>query len=101
VTLRADRTYAALRKYFAARHGLYHVQRPDALFHDHLDLEGNVDARIWSYNQGVPVSVNALLFEITGRRRYLDEAVRIADAATAYFAEYEGDQTRLDKQPPS
>jgi hypothetical protein len=77
-----------------------YLQRPDGLYHDHLDLEGKVEKTIWSYNQGVPVSVNALLFEITGRRRYLDEAVRIADAATAFYAEADGDQTRLDKQPP-
>jgi hypothetical protein len=35
----------------------------------------------------VPVSVSALLFSITRRRRYLDEAVRIADAAMSYYAE--------------
>jgi hypothetical protein len=77
-----------------------HLQRPDALFHDHLNLEGTVEKTIWSYNQGVPVSVNALLFEIAGQRRYLDEAVRIADAATAYYAEADGEQVRLDGQPP-
>ncbi len=77
-----------------------HLQRPDALFHDHLDLQGTVEKTIWSYNQGVPVSVNALLFEITGRRRYLDEAVRIADTALSFYAEADGTGTRLDGQPP-
>jgi len=44
----------------------------------------------------VPVSVSALLFSITRRRRYLDEAVRIADAAMSYYAEcmWEPDETR-------
>ena len=77
-----------------------HLQRHDALFRDHLDLQGTVEKTIWSYNQGVPVSVNALLFQITGQRRYLDEAVKIADAATAFYAKAEGDQVRLDRQPP-
>ena len=77
-----------------------HLQRPDGLFHDHLDLQGTVEKTIWSYNQGVPVSVNALLYEITRQRRYLDEAVRIAQAATDFYAEADGDQTRLDGQPP-
>jgi hypothetical protein len=77
-----------------------YLQRRDALFHDHLDLAGTVEKTIWSYNQGVPVSVNALLFEITDRRRYLDEAVRIADAATAYYDQPDGDHKRLDGQPP-
>lgn len=78
-----------------------HLQRRDGLFHDHLDLAGKIEKTIWSYNQGVPVSVNALLYEITGRRRYLDEAVRIADAALRFYAR-DGDdgQTRLDGQPP-
>ena len=77
-----------------------HLQRPDGLFHDHLDLQGTVEKTIWSYNQGVPVSVNALLYAITRRRRYLDEAVRIADAAQSFYAEADGAQTRLDGQPP-
>lgn len=80
-----------------------YLQRPDGLFHDHLDLEGNVEPTIWSYNQGVPVSVNALLFEVTGKHSYLREAVRIADAATSHFAEPDddrSDQSRLDTQPP-
>ena len=77
-----------------------HLQRPDALYHDHLNLQGTVETTIWSYNQGVPVSVNALLYGITRRRRYLDEAVRIADAATSYYNEADGTGTRLDGQPP-
>ena len=77
-----------------------YLQRPDALYHDHLDLQCTVEKTIWSYNQGVPVSVNALLFGITRRRRYLDEAVRIADAAMSYYAEAVGARTRLDGQPP-
>jgi len=79
-----------------------HLQRPDGLFHDHLNLEGEVEKTVWSYNQGVPVSVNALLYEITGKRRYLDEAVRIADTALAFYAEADEDrdQTKLDGQPP-
>ena len=73
-----------------------HLQRPDGLYWDHLDLQGNVDTTIWSYNQGVPVGVNVLLFEITGQRRYLAEAQRIAAASYAYFVR----GGRLDTQPP-
>jgi len=77
-----------------------YLQRPDGLYHDHLDLQGTVEKTIWSYNQGVPVSVNTLLFKITGKRRYLDEAVRIAEAAADFYDQSDGDQTRLDTQPP-
>lgn len=77
-----------------------YLQRPDGLYHDHLDLQGTVEKTIWSYNQGVPVGVNVLVHKITGKRRYLDEAVRIADAATAFYQQPDGDRTRLDTQPP-
>ncbi|MFC7490840.1 MULTISPECIES: glycoside hydrolase family 76 protein [unclassified Knoellia] len=77
-----------------------YLQRPDGLYHDHLDLLGTVEKTIWSYNQGVPVSVNALLSAITGERHYLDEAVRIADAAADFYGQAEGNRTRLDAQPP-
>lgn len=77
-----------------------YLQRSDGLYHDHLDLQGTVEKTIWSYNQGVPVGVNVSLREITHQRRYLDEAVRIADAATAYYDQADGDISRLDRQPP-
>jgi hypothetical protein len=77
-----------------------YLQRPDGLYHDHLDLQGTVEKTIWSYNQGVPVTVNALLYTITGKQHYLDEAVRVADAAADFYGQADGDQTRLDGQPP-
>ncbi len=72
-----------------------HLQRPDGLYWDHLDLEGNIERTIWSYNQGVPVGVNVLLYEVTGEQRYLDEASRIAEAAHRYYIE----EGRLADQP--
>jgi hypothetical protein len=52
----------------------------------------SISRALWRRRSGattgkVPVSVSALLFSITRRRRYLDEAVRIADAAMSYYAE--------------
>jgi len=72
-----------------------YLQRPDGLYWDHLDLQGTVEKTIWSYNQGVPVGVNVLLYEATRDREYLHRAERIADAAYAYFVT----QGRLDSQP--
>jgi len=72
-----------------------YLQRPDGLYWDHVSLQGTVERTIWSYNQGVPVGVNVLLYRVTHERRYLDEAVRIARAAQDYFA---GD--KLYAQPP-
>lgn len=74
-----------------------HLQRYDGLYHDHLSLTGEVEKTIWSYNQGVPVGVNVLLHAQTGERRHLDEAERIADAASRYYADAEHP---LEGQPP-
>lgn len=72
------------------------LQRDDGLYHDHLKLDGTIDKRLWSYNQGVPVGVNVLLWRITGERRYLAEAKRIAAASYDWFVT----GGRLDNQPP-
>lgn len=94
--LTGERTYRrwALRAY---RWTNAHLQRDSGLYDDHLDLEGKVEDTVWSYNQGVPVGVNVLLHAQTGKRRYLDEADRIADAAQEWFADSEHP---LEKQPP-
>lgn len=70
-----------------------YLQRPDGLYNDHVSLDGTVETTIWSYNQGVPVGVNTLLYQITRQRKYLVEAERIANAALSYYA------GTLDQQP--
>lgn len=62
-----------------------YLQTPDGLYWDHLDLQGNIEKTEWSYNQGVPVGVNVLLYKVTGNSSYLREAERIANAALAYY----------------
>ncbi|MET0191510.1 MAG: glycoside hydrolase family 76 protein [Pseudonocardia sediminis] len=73
-----------------------YLQREDGLYVDHLSLEGVVDETVWSYNQGVPVGVNVLLYQVTGERSYLSEACRIAEASLAWFV----GGGRLDEHPP-
>jgi len=72
-----------------------HLQSPDGLYWDHLDLKGTVEKTFWSYNQGVPVGVNVLLYEVTRDRAYLRRAERTAEAAYAYYVT----QGRLFAQP--
>lgn len=73
-----------------------YLQRPDGLYWDHIDLQGNIEKTIWSYNQGVPVGVDVLLYEVTGQHKYLAEAQRVATASYDYYAT----GVRLDAQPP-
>jgi hypothetical protein len=89
-----DRTYLddALRYY---RWTNAVLQRPDGLYHDHLKTDGTIEKTVWSYNQGVPIAVNALLSQVTGEKRYLDEAKRIAAASRQRFT-----IAQLDRQPP-
>jgi rhamnogalacturonyl hydrolase YesR len=91
------RTYLdwALRAY---RWTNAHLQRDNGLYDDHLSLTGTVEDTVWSYNQGVPVGVNVLLHAVTGKRRYLDEAERIAAAAQTWFADA---AHALEDQPPA
>ncbi|MFG2255795.1 glycoside hydrolase family 76 protein [Streptomyces mirabilis] len=72
-----------------------YLQSPGALYWDHLDLKGTVEKTIWSYNQGVPVGVNVLLYKATHDRTYLRRAERIAQTAYAYYVT----QGRLFTQP--
>jgi len=88
------------RRYFDSALRFYnwtntYLLSPSGLYWDHLDLHGTVEKTIWSYNQGVPVGVNVLLYQVTHDRKYLRRAERIADAAYTYYIT----QGRLYGQP--
>jgi predicted alpha-1,6-mannanase (GH76 family) len=71
------------------------LQQPDGLYHDHLKLNGTIEKTVWTYNQGVPVGVNVLLWQATREKKYLEEAKRIALAGLKRFT-----VPVLDRQPP-
>src|SRR5262249_38376267 len=52
----------------------------NGLIRDHIDLKGKIDGHTWSYNQGAMVAAAALLYRATGKRRYLADATRTANA---------------------
>lgn len=72
-----------------------HMLAPNGLFWDHIDLAGTIDKTHWSYNQGVPVGVNMLFFEVTRDVNHLRRAEDIAKAALAFYAT----DNRLYDQP--
>ncbi|MBO0781982.1 MAG: glycoside hydrolase family 88 protein [Ktedonobacteraceae bacterium] len=72
-----------------------HLLAPNGLYWDHIDLAGNIEKTQWSYNQGVPVGVNALFYKATGDETYLRRAEDIASAALDFY----GADDRLYGQP--
>ncbi|MBW6526423.1 glycoside hydrolase family 76 protein [Sphingomonas sp. RHCKR7] len=72
------------------------LQRRDGLYADHIKRDGTIEPRVWSYNQGVPVGVNVLLWRATGEARYLAEARRVAAASHDRLVA----PGQVDDQPP-
>jgi hypothetical protein len=58
----------------------------DDLYHDRIAPDGGVESTIWTYNQGTMIGAGVLLAELTGERRYLDDAVATASAAQSRFS---------------
>lgn len=69
---------------------------PNGLYWDHIDLAGNIEKTQWSYNQGVPVGVNVLFYQITKDPVYLQRAQALANASLNYYV----NGGRLYTQPP-
>ena len=57
----------------------------DGLYWDHINLAGQINKAKWSYNQGVPIGVNVLLYQVTGNPTYLTRAEQIASATLSHF----------------
>ena len=65
------------------------------LIADHIALDGHVDPHTWSYNQGAMIAAGVQLYETTGERGYLADAVRTANASLRKF----GDPLRSGEPP--
>ena len=63
-----------------------HLMDPvDHLFFDNVSLNGRVEKTKFSYNTGQMIQSAALLYDITGERRYLTEAETMAESAYHRF----------------
>lgn len=83
-------------EYVKRAHELYvwtnqHLQDPDdGLYWDHINLDGKIDERKFSYNSALMIRANCLIYEITKNKKYLDEARRIADASVKKWIQSDG-----------
>lgn len=63
------------------------LQDEDGLFWDNRSLDGRVDRRKFTYNTAVMIEANVELHTITGEKKYLDEASRIATEAKKHWVD--------------
>lgn len=63
-----------------------HLQSPKGLYYDAIRIPSlQIDSALYTYNTGTMLQANALLYEITNNKSYLQEAERIAAAAKDRF----------------
>jgi rhamnogalacturonyl hydrolase YesR len=69
---------------------LYHwvdktLKAPSGLYYDNMSIKGRVSTPILSYNTGTMLESNLYLYECTGDKHYLHEAISIADSSLPFF----------------
>jgi predicted alpha-1,6-mannanase (GH76 family) len=57
----------------------------NGLLWDHIGLDGALDRRHWSYNQGTAIGAYVLLYRLTGDRAALLRAQELAGSSLDYF----------------
>jgi hypothetical protein len=72
----ATQAYAWLKQYMLGSNGLYS---------NAMRADGQLDTKLWIYNQGIVIGAAVLLNRVTGKAQYLTEATRLADATLAAF----------------
>lgn len=62
----------------------------NGLFWDNIGKDGSYDKTYWAYNQGVPLGTEALLFQITSKRKHRDRAIELYDAIVDHWSVFDG-----------
>lgn len=63
-----------------------HLLTPSRLYYDNIRTkDSSISKPIFSYNTGTMLEANVYLYEITGDKKYLSEAIAIADASLPFF----------------
>jgi len=69
------------------------LQTSTGLFYDNIKVkDGSIGKAVFSYNSGTMLQSNVYLYEITGDKKYLQRATKIADSSLDYF--YGGEKFR-------
>ena len=59
---------------------------PEGVYYDNVRLPSlKIDSAVYTYNTGTMLQSNVLFYRLTGDKKYLDEARRIAKLAEKYF----------------
>lgn len=63
-----------------------HLQSPEGLYYDNLNVRnGRIGRHFFSYNTGTMLEANVYLYELLHQQKYLQEAIRLANASSQYF----------------
>ncbi len=63
-----------------------HLLSPEGIYYDNIRVkEGKVDKRAYTYNLGTMLQSNVLLYQITQKKSYLEEAKRLAQSGRNFF----------------
>lgn len=63
-----------------------HLQSPDGIYYDNIKVGSLVISKAtYTYNTGTMLQSNVLLYNLTGEKRYLTEAEKIAKTGKDYF----------------
>lgn len=73
----------AVELYEWTRRNLY--DEKECLYSDNINLKGRISGAKYSYNTGQMLQAAVLLYEMTGKERYLAEADTLAEACAARF----------------
>ena len=63
-----------------------HLKSPSGIYYDNISMKsGRIGRAMFSYNTGTMLQSNVYLYESTGDKKYLEEAVSLADSSLRYF----------------
>ena len=63
-----------------------HLRSPSGIYYDNIRIgSGRIGRAMFSYNTGTMLQSNIYLYESTGDKKYLKEAVSLADSSLTYF----------------